>query len=438
MTHKRIPINCFFMCYLMYILLVLCDEIANLIFFLLDFPQASIYTDVIAMFFFLVIAVFLIRNILSIQPFHYSPNVIFFSIVILIFGLLKAIYPDMGWDNGNYHLIAQNREFTNWFETGFAVGNFQIYGFRLGDRCYTLFRTLLGYRFGVLISLYAVECSYYLLVDLIDKHLYNFNSSAPHFKYSGFSAFIILFTHNVATLISSYYVDLLAIPLLLEMLRYVLVRKENTSKDHIYIALLAGLSFAFKMTNIVYIAPIIILYIFQNYRELHCKNILQCAILCIFPCSIYAIYNYVVTRNPVFPYYNFIFKSPYFHLENWSDKRWGGTTIAEKIFWIFYHTLRPDYRQGENVNVHSQLLMIALIFSICTFFILVGLKFAKKEAYPFTIYIIFFSSSLIWSFTTGYARYFIFGDILLLLMFFISFFEIYKLIPPPPHTFVIL
>ena len=45
--------------------------------------------------------------------------------------------------------------------------------------------------------------------------------------------------------------------------------------------------------------------------------------LFVFPLIPYLVYNFTQTNNPIFPYFNNFFNSPFFLLGYWKDERWG-------------------------------------------------------------------------------------------------------------------
>lgn len=142
----------------------------------------------------------------------------------------------------------------------------------------------------------------------------------------------------------------------------------------------------------------------------------------IIPFSIYAIYNVVCTSNPIFPYFNLLFKSKYFSSYNFKDPRWGPTDIKETFIWIFKHVFYPEYRQSEIYDLHVTNLQIAFIVFVLGILIYIECVLRKrvKTVLPIELYIVFLLSALFWSASTGYSRYFILGDIMLLIILIVS------------------
>ncbi len=335
------------------------------------------------------------------------------------------MYPDYASDTGNYHLIAQRSDFVNWFENGFGAGTFQIWGFRLGDRLFNLFNSVLGYRYGTLLNIFIVIIIYLQITDFLDII---FDRLMPNYRTKkifkiinpAILAVIALTVHDLIMIVATYYTDLLAIPILLEMLYKICLKEKN--EEHQYFAFLGGLAFALKMTNVVYIIPLLIIYIIKNLKIIKIIDYLKCFIIGIVPFSIYAIYNVVCTGNPIFPYFNLLFKSKYFSFYNFKDPRWGPTDIKETFIWIFKHVFYPEYRQSEIYDLHVTNLQIAFIVFVLGILIYIECVLRKrvKTVLPIELYIVFLLSALFWSASTGYSRYFILGDIMLLIILIVS------------------
>lgn len=416
--------NKFVMAYIYYIVFVWLCECSDLVCFLLNIPQQTIVSRILIILMYGG-GVIQLKKLYAIKRNKYSFTKLIVSIIILVLGMIKSLYPDYSSDTGNYHLIAQSSDFVNWFENGFAPGTFQIWGFRLGDRLFNLFSRILGYRYGTLLNIFIVVIIYIQITDFLDTlfdRLFSNYQTEKIFKIINLAvlAIIALTVHDLVMVVATYYVDLLAIPILLEMLYKVCLIEEN--KEHQYFAFLGGIAFALKMTNIVYIVPLLFVYIIKNIKIINIIDYLKCFIIGIVPFSIYAVYNFVCTGNPVFPYFNLLFKSKYFSSYNFKDPRWGPTSTKEIFMWTFKHIFYPEYRQSEIYDLHLIVLQIAFIIFVFSILIYLECLFRKKvkKAFPIELYIVFLLSGLFWSASTGYSRYFILGDIMLLIILVVS------------------
>lgn len=85
---------------------------------------------------------------------------------------------------------------------------------------------------------------------------------------------------------------------------------------------LMGILAAMKITNMVYLAPMAIALLWQFGRQRKFRDILVMgSVAAAVAGSSYA-YAQVVTGNPLFPFYNAIFRSPYMPAVNFADTRW--------------------------------------------------------------------------------------------------------------------
>lgn len=413
--------NSFFVFFLLYILTIIGTEWIN---FILYFCGVEINVGIaegISLIICLVVF-WMNRKKVEISPVTLDYQKLIGIFIIAVFGFIMAVYPDQSFDTFNYHLIAQNPHFENYFTDDYGYGNFQVWGFRLSDRLFYYFRWLLGYRLGTLLNPIVLIISFIELYELIDFFFQKAVIDKEKFIYKVVCnrtiwALAILLPLDAMFMCGTYYVDIVAVPIAIEILYQLLAYDKNQSTlDVAYFAILNGAWVGLKLTNIIYVIPCVLIYLFFHIKELRIKDWF-CAVLGgIYPFGMYLIFNYVCTGNPVFPYYNSIFKSVYFSANNFKDVRWGGTNLLEKIFWIVYAAFRPSYRQSEIFDFAPGTLIVGLVgTAIIT--ILLGINFLReKKTQVSTEYIILLSlaisSSILWAVTTGYSRYFIFGKIL--------------------------
>lgn len=434
-TNKFTIGNLLFEIYFLYILWGICVEWIN---YLFTVVRINIFPFGIAEIF----AIFLIIGFLIINRKHYVNEPMPMSCglcigigLILIYGFLVSVYPDRGYDTYNYHIIAQSPEFRNYFEGRyFGLGNFQVWGFRLGDRLFYYFRCLLGFRMGtilntlVLVIVYAQICQ---MLDTITGHCKkNFAIRLCSNKFVW--AIAILFYTQTLLMFGSYYVDVLALPIGMEILRKLIsdTEKETNSREIAYFALLNGIWLGFKLTNVIYVIPCVLLFLSKKINKFKIRDWFIAIFMGLFPFAVYLIYNFTCTRNLIFPYYNAIFKSPYYPLISFKDQRWGGTTLFEKLFWTLYAAFKPDYRQCEISDSAPPIVLmigIAAVVFIVVNALVSRIRYRQKAAdqTPVLLTGVTVISSFLWAFTTGYARYFIFGRIL---WGFLAYFFIVKLL----------
>ena len=143
--------NSFFVFFLLYILTIIGTEWIN---FILYFCGVEINVGIaegISLIICLVVF-WMNRKKVEISPVTLDYQKLIGIFIIAVFGFIMAVYPDQSFDTFNYHLIAQNPHFENYFTDDYGYGNFQVWGFRLSDRLFYYFRWLLGYRLGTLLN----------------------------------------------------------------------------------------------------------------------------------------------------------------------------------------------------------------------------------------------------------------------------------------------
>lgn len=411
---QKIHTNILFHTYLSYMVLIWLIDFIDLICYFFNLPQQTSISRVI------IIGIFIILFALSIKNFCFDKlrvNKWTFIGIIFITGfmVLNIVYPDNGYDTFNYHIISQNEGFTNYFVEHFGKGNFQVWSFRLGDRMFYLFREMLGYRMGVLLNYFVILLSYVQICDIVASKIERKASGII----SAACGLAILLPYQVIILLCSYYVDLLTIPIGIEIIKKLFLDKKQDpqSADIVYFAFLNGIWLCFKMTNIIYIVPIVLMYIFIHKKKLSIYNFTASAFMAFLPASIYMIVNWHMTKNPVFPYFNSLFKSPYFPQSDFKDYRWGGNTLFEKILWVWYSVLNPQYKQAEINTDHVIMTTIGLVL-LCSYALacLIWKKTNKQTKWRTSLLqmcIFVLCSGVLWGITTGYIRYFLFGYILI-------------------------
>lgn len=422
-SKKKLKIgNCIFYIYIVYMLFVVFTEWINFIYWIVSNQKLRFGIAEMTACSFLVIIMFITRKKIEIQKINFNFELVFGSLIILILGVLISAYPDGGFDTFNYHLIAQNPNYENYFVEDFGYGNFQVWGFRLGDRMFYYFRYLFGFRLGTylntLVFVVAFIQIYQIISKLYEKTFPDERSLVDKLIYNKLLwSLAILFPLDSIMMYGTYYVDAIAIPIGFEVIRLIIEDHNLKIKTQhiVYFAALNGLWISIKLTNVVYVIPCIIVYLILHYKSFKMRHWMTAILIGLFPFVEYLLYNWLCTGNPVFPYYNSIFKSPYYPEMNWKDLRWGGTNLWEKLFWLWSAAFKPEYRQSEIWDEWNGVLIIGLIGSMIL--VLGGIiQKIRKTHKSSAQYCIFFTiavlSGILWSFTTGISRYYIIGRLL--------------------------
>ena len=410
-----------------YVYIWLC-EVIDLLFYFAGLPQATFFSRLPILFLCAWLGwAIKQKKLIHVNKIKWDRWLVAGIGLVIIFGLARSVYPDTSYDTRNYHLLVQKPGFVNYFATGFGAGNFQSWGFRLADWLFYWPRALLGYRLGTTLNIFFLSLILIHLTHLITQ--FADDNRVKTLLPPAVWALLLLATEwNSILIIGTYYVDIAAIPLLLEILTLI-IHSSPRQPPNIwilaYLGLLGSLTLAVKMTNIVYLLPMALLYIIINYRHVIWQKWLLTAMIAIIPVSIYLLFNFTATGNPIFPYFNQVFHSPYYYNLNFRDYRFGPKNFLQGIFWLGNVITNPLENITEVPNPGRLVILTATLSWLALLGLLIYrlVKRRRQNSY-WPIPVLFAAVYLLWSFTTGYARYFAFGWILLQLCLFLLIIEI--------------
>jgi hypothetical protein len=325
---------------------------------------------------------------------------------LLFFYLLRLPFPDVSFDVLNYRLLHAERSLRG---TLFAPGDFfptpAPYN-PAPDTLTGIFRLALGYRLGTIINLLALVWA----ARVVDKVLRPFVKRAwPRAA----CVLLVVLAEQLLFEVNNYMVDLLAVPLLLEATWLALRadEAENLRTLFVHTVLLLGASAALKLTNAVVILPVVALCAYKALagRRLKSKQLLSTLALSfaafVAPLVPFAVYLWRLTGNPVFPFANGLFKSPYWPTGGGWDARWGPEGIWETLVWPALATLEPA-RHSE-LAVYSGRLSIGFVVALC------GLLIAWRDSRVRTLCLVLVAGCLLWSAGgMGYSRYGLYLELL--------------------------
>jgi hypothetical protein len=321
--------------------------------------------------------------------------------------LLRAAFPDRSFDVLAYHLLHAERTLRG---TLFAPGDFfpsHVPFNPVADTVTGISRLFLGFRLGTAINLLALVWA----GQVTDKILRPFVGRA--WLRAGCVLLIVL-AENLLFEISTYMVDLLTLPLMLEATLLTLRFDEarNRRANLIHVALLLGASTAFKLTNLAVVLPILAVCAYKmgvGPQRFTPKQLMTSALLALAvflaPLLPYTFYIFRVTGNPIFPAANAFFKSVYWPTHGGWDNRFGPQTIWETIAWPVLIWFKPE-RHSE-LSVYAGRLSLGFVVAIA------GLVFVWRNGRARTLCFILISSALLWSIAaTGYSRYGLYQEML--------------------------
>ena len=326
---------------------------------------------------------------------------------LLLAYCLRAALPDHSYDVWAYHILHSDRSLHgalyrpgDYFPAALPFNP-------VADMLTGLSRLALGYRLGTIINLFVLLRA----AQIIDRILRAF-INGPWLRHA--AVLLILLTENVLFEISTYMVDLLALPLLLQATFLALnldqARTRVIGLSHI--AMFLGAGMAFKFTNFAVAVPLLVFcglrmtlgaYRFSPKRVATTSLIMM--VVFVAPILPFTIYIYRLTGNPVFPIANTFFQSPFWPTHGGWDARWGPESFWQTIAWPVLAWFKPE-RHSE-LAVYSGRLSLAFIVAV----VFLPLLWRKRQVRILCIFLI--TSALLWAFAgMGYSRYGVFEDVL--------------------------
>ena len=316
------------------------------------------------------------------------------------FYLFRFAFPDGSFDIINYHFITSERALRGY---PFMEGDFLYLMFSnpVGDMLSGLFRHSFGHRVGTILNLFVLFWS----ASILDKIL------RPYFQKDNLRYLLIFFTlssEGIIYQISNYWVDLLAFPLLLEIIYFLVFQKNRTNYHFMLIALFMGMSVAFKLTNLYFVVPAIFIFsfvYFNNNRKMQISSftpILAFVGIFFLPLIPFHLYIFSETGNPIYPHFNSIFKSPLWSLQDSFDLTLGPENSFERIFWPIVMLFKSERLSSlPMAPIATTIGYILSLFGILSF--IFKREWLTKEIQYLSF--ITFSFIAFWSHISGDFRY---------------------------------
>jgi hypothetical protein len=333
-----------------------------------------------------------------------------------IYGL-RAAFPDHSFDVLSYHILHGERSLVG---TLFLTGDFfpTTTPFNPApDTLTAISRHLLGFRLGTIINWLVLVWA----AQVVDKLLRPF---VKRVWLRSACVLIVFLAEHLLFEISTYMVDLLTLPLLLEATYLTLtvgtdlsVRPQPgrtlgsapTRPIFCQVAFLLGVSTAFKITNLTVALPLLLLWVFRFWETGGLARQLKTAaaglLVFVLPLLPFCIYIYRLTGNPLFPIGNVFFKSPYWPTHGGWDNRWGPAGFWQTVAWPILVAFRPE--RFSELAVYSGRLSLGVVAAI------VGVILLRKNRDLRELCLVLLASSLLWSVAAlGYSRYGLYDEVL--------------------------
>ncbi len=351
---------------------------------------------------------FLIRNKVAIYKMHMK----WMDAAVILYGTLVFLtafpFPDNSFDTIAYGLHLQEHSFIDVAHTNVQFYD-KAYSFNLAERVFYWVRHMFGYRFAVTANWFCFLVTYCKVKEIL--LLYKGKLE----KEELYETFILPVACG-AVILTEYFVfnmqvmkpDLFIIPIVLECLRFIYINKEMQKSGYVYLSVLIGLGISLKPLNVIFFLPVVFWAIVKYVRAAKFSDFVCAACPAIVLVSVYVIYNYYCVKNPIFPYYNHIFKSEYMSYDyTGKDLRWGPKGFAEWMLWPFIIFLHPQ-RYGE-VLYNSGRELAGII--ICLFAL--GYAVFRKNKKYIVVNLSGIIYTLLFNRLFGYCRYGILIDVML-------------------------
>jgi hypothetical protein len=325
------------------------------------------------------------------------------ALPLLCFYLIRLPFPDVSFDVLNYHIFHGERALRGPL---LASGDFFPTPAPFNptpDILTGLYRYAFGYRLGTVANFLALVWT----ATIINRILRDWITTA---WVRSLATLGVVATEQLLFQINNYMVDLLALPLLLEATRIALktTSGQRLVRQTILLALLLGTAATFKLANLIYAVPIILIYLFNVLAAAERSNRFGyvwslakiapiASIVFALPLLPFTILIYRLTGNPVFPLYNGLFKSPFWPQGALFDPRWGPYGIIETISWPVMLFFRPA-RLSE-YPFYSGRLSIGFLIALALIFL------ARRNRMIWQMAFITLFGAIVWSASSGYIRY---------------------------------
>jgi len=344
-----------------------------------------------------------------------------FFLPVLFLNYQRIIYPDVDFDVHSYHLGLQNLNRLDNLKNFNLVGGDGggSYFFALPYKISALFRSVLGYRMATILNTWLLLMVYLSVYDLLKRLLSNwFPDKKIHAAWITSASLFVIFSDNTLFNLNAYKIDVMGVPLLLELIHIVLFKpltEKNRAAVTIFFFLLSSLIIAFKLTFLPYMAIIAVFFIAVNYRIfLRYWFLIFCGLLVfIFP-SLYLAYNYTETLNPIFPFYNKTFHSPLYPDRNFRDMRWGPRSIGEMFYYNvlpFTHKERYSEAQFFSLRIWTEYFIIGV-----SIVLLIIHRFKLQGHHKLRTLLLISAIAILCNYallyTTGYYRYGVLVEVL--------------------------
>lgn len=200
-----------------------------------------------------------------------------------------------------------------------------------------------------------------------------------------------------------------------------------------------GIAVGLKMTNAIYAVGLIIAGLFVRASLLTkvkqgALNVIGVGVGVMLSAGLWYAHIWQILRNPIYPFFNKIFQSPYYASTNFVDAAWLPKSIKQAVFQPFYLWTESSSMVTAQVPFRDIRLSISLIaIGILLGVFLVNKLFLKKSECLLRVprevaalMALFVVSYVAWLVKFGYYRYFAAGELLCLVVITVVIYQLVR------------
>lgn len=388
-----------------------------------DFIQSVIqiqyrYSIIISLIVISVLLLLLLnKDIIGFDRNNFEKIDIIAIVAILLVSIIRIATPDSTFDIYNYHLYFQKnfglseKNFIN--DDFFPMRNMNAFCYVLGDRMFYIFRGIFGYRIGTILNSLILIGMYFQVKEILDYYQVVCERKKKWMRILVICC--ILFSENIIWEIDSYMIDLLALPFLIELFFLTVICEKEETPPIQYIAILSSLAGIMKLPNLLIVFVFLVFYIMRQKRNILSLQLVWSVLIAIAGFLPYFIYSLRLTGNPIFPYANGLFNSPYYSNSiSPSDAsnlntRFGPKGILEYTLWPIVMILHPE--KVCDIYLYTGRILIGIICMVY-FLIAVQKGIVKENRLKRSMICWLLLYILYLTFFHGYLRYVIILELL--------------------------
>lgn len=382
----------------------------------------------------------------------YQKHIIVFALSIFIGGFVAInAGQDQNFDLLNYHYVNPHSFLENRVEYNVALGELQSYANPLPDVPSYLLISHLSPRAaaGVLGMIQGLNIWVIFEIMLVLLKRVKAKQSAKILVATGVSVASFFGAASASEVGGTMGDNMTSIFVLLGLLLMLCSFQEpkpqiNTRVIRVGAYMLVGIAAGLKLTNIVYgigigLAGLLIEGSVKKKIQESILHVSSFLIGVLLVAGYWYIKMWQLFRNPIFPFYNNVFKSEYYFPVNFVDKRWLPTSFGQ--------TLLYPFNIVSEQTISSELPFkdprLSVVFSLAVLLIIVGIirKLLHKKVLPnwttqYSVFWVFFLVSyILWIKQFSYYRYLLSLELVCLVAIAIL---LYNIIPKFTHATAVL